>query len=77
MIEKTCRWEMRRILPNGEIDGAGSTRMLKESGRGGAIKHTNYKEIVQAFSYAAAITGDPAYAETAQLLARSQGWLSK
>ena len=77
MIEQTCRWEMRRILPTGEIDVTGSTRMLKESGRGGAIKHTNYKEIVQAFSYTAAITGDPAYAQTAERLARSQGWMPK
>jgi hypothetical protein len=75
MIEKTCRWEMRRILATGEIDVSGSTRMLKETGRSGAIKHINYKEIVQAFSYAAAVTGDAAYAETAQRLARSQGWV--
>jgi hypothetical protein len=75
MIEKTCRWEMRRILPSGEIQVDGSTRMLKESGRSGAVKHTNYKEIIQAFSYAATITGDPIYAQTAERLARSQGWL--
>jgi hypothetical protein len=75
MIEKTCRWEMRRILPSGEIDVTGSTRMLKEAGRGGAIKHTNYKEIVEAFTWAAAITGDRVYAETAERLARFEGWL--
>lgn len=75
MLEQTCRWEMRRILASGEIDVTGSTRMLKEPGRSGAIKHTNYKEIVEAFSYTAAITGNPEYAQTAQRLARSQGWL--
>lgn len=77
MIEQTCRWEMARISPSGEIDVQGSTRMLKEPGRSGAIKHTNYKEVVQAFSYAAAITGDPVYAQTAVRLAQSQGWLNK
>jgi hypothetical protein len=77
MIEQTCRWEMRRILPTGEIDVTGSTRMLKESGRGGAVKHTNYKEIIESFAYTAAITGDSEYAQTAERLARFEGWLSK
>ncbi len=74
MIEKTCQWEMRRILPSGEIDVNGSTRMLKESGRGGAIKHTNYKEIVEAFTWASVITGNPVYGQTAERLAKAQGW---
>jgi hypothetical protein len=77
MIEKTCRWEMRRILATGEIDVTGSTRMLKEKGRAGAIKRTNYKEIVEAFTFASVITGDPVYAQTAGRLARFQGWLPK
>jgi hypothetical protein len=77
MLEKTCHWEMQRVMANGEIDVTGSTRMLKEPGRNGAIKHTNYKEIIQAFSYTGAITGDPVYRETAERLARSQGWAAK
>jgi hypothetical protein len=65
---------MARILPSGEIEVTGSTRMLKEPGRGGAIKHTNYKEIVESFAWASAITGDRVYEQTAERLARSQGW---
>jgi hypothetical protein len=77
MIERTCRWEMRRILATGEIDVTGSTRMLKEPARSGDIKHTNYKEVVEAFSFAAAITGDSLYAQTAERLARFQGWVPR
>jgi hypothetical protein len=75
MIEKTCHWEMQHISADGEIDVDGSTRMLKEKGRSGAIKHPNYKEIIQTFTYATAITGDKAYVDVAERLARAQGWL--
>lgn len=75
MIEKTCHWEMQHISANGEIDVEGSTRMLKEKARSGVIKHPNYKEIIQTFSYAAAITGDKAYADVAERLAKNQGWI--
>jgi hypothetical protein len=74
MIEKTCQWEMKRMLPDGSIDVTGSTRMLKETGRGGEIKHTNYPEIIQTYVFASKITGDPQYYEVAQKLAASQGW---
>ncbi len=75
MIEKTCRWEMRHISADGEVDVDGSTRMLKEKARSGVIKRPNYKEIVQTFTYATAITGDRAYIEVAERLAKNQGWL--
>jgi hypothetical protein len=75
MIERTCRWEMHRILATGEIDVTGSTRMLKEPARSGAIERTNYKEVVEAFSFTAAITGDSGYVEAAERLVRFQGWV--
>ena len=75
MLEKTCQWEMRRLLPNGEIDVTGSTRMLIEHGHNGQLKHTNYPEVIQAFVHTALITGKPEYAEVAKRIARGQGWL--
>lgn len=75
MIVLTCQWEMKRISPDGDIDVAGSTRMLTESGRDGAIKHVNYKEIVQTFVSLSKITGDASYYEIARKLARNQKWI--
>ena len=75
MLEKACRWEQRRIQPDGKIDPAGSTRIFKEASRSGKIKQVNYREVVQAFSHVAVITGDKEFAETARVLAQGQGWL--
>jgi len=74
MLAKTCQWEMKHLLPDGSVDVAGSTRMLKETGRGGEIKHTNYKEVIQTFTYTSMITGDPQYLQVAKKMAASQGW---
>jgi len=73
-LVKTCQWEMKHLLPDGSVDVAGSTRMLKETGRGGEIKHTNYKEVIQAMAYTSMITGDPQYLQVAKKMAASQGW---
>jgi hypothetical protein len=75
MIIRTCQWEMQRISADGEIEVAGSTRMLKETGRGGTVKHTNYKEIVQSFVSLSKISGDSAFYEIARKLARNQKWI--
>ncbi len=75
MLEKTCRWEMQRMSASGEIEVEGSTRMLKEKGRSGTVKHPNTKEIIQAFTYTSLITGTPEFAEAAQRAAKAQGWI--
>jgi hypothetical protein len=75
MIDKTCQWEIRRMLPNGEIDVTGSTRMGIEHMHNGKLKQTNYPEIVQTFTYAARICHKPEYEDVARRLARAQGWL--
>jgi len=74
MLAKTSQWEMTHLLPDGSVDVAGSTRMLKETGRGGEIKHTNYKEVIQTLTYTSMITGDPQYLAVAKKMAASQGW---
>jgi hypothetical protein len=74
MIQRTLGWEERRMLPSGAIDVTGSTRVLKETGRDGEIKHINYKEIVQAYTYGSAILRDPHDHAVAEKLAQSQGW---
>ena len=74
-LEKTCQWEMKHLQPDGSVDIAGSTRMLKETDRAGKVKHTNYKEVIQTFTYTSIITGDPQYAAVAKRMAESQGWL--
>jgi hypothetical protein len=76
-VEKTCQWEMRHVLPSGEIDMTGSTRMLIERQHNGALKRTNYPEVVQAFVYTAKITGKPEYLDIARRIALSQGWIGK
>jgi hypothetical protein len=74
MLEKTCRWEMKRMLPDGAIDVTGSTRMGIEHQHNGNLKSINYPEVVQAFVFAARITGNPEFLETAKRIAASQGW---
>ena len=75
MMVRTCQWEMQRISDNGDIAVRGSTRMLQETGRGGAVKHTNYKEIVQTFVSVSRITGEPGYSQIARKLAKNQKWI--
>lgn len=74
MLEKTCRWEMKRMLPDGAIDVTGSTRMGIKRQHNGNLKSINYPEIVQAFVFTARITGNPEFLETAKRIAASQGW---
>ena len=74
MIQKSCQWEIQRILPNDQLDVTGSTRMGKDRQHNGKLKEINYPEVIQAFSYAARICRKPEYAGVARRLARGQGW---
>ena len=74
MMRKTCDWEMGHQLSDGSIDVAGSTRMLKETDRSGEVKHINYKEVVESFTFTSMVTGDPKYLEAARRIVAFLKW---
>lgn len=72
MIQKALEWEITRMLPNGEIDISGSTRIGREN-FGKNVKTMNYYEAFQAFAYAGQIV-NPDWLIYADRIARLKGW---
>ena len=74
MIVKGLAWEENFIDANGQISLAGSTRTPVEVTWTGTAKTIDYKTIIQAFSVATTLTGDPSYRVVAQQVALGRGW---
>lgn len=72
MIQKALEWEVMRMLPNGEIDVSGSTRIGREK-FGKDVKTMNYYEAFQTFAYAGQIVS-PAWLVYADRIARLKNW---
>ncbi len=75
MLRQGLRWEMTKIDADGIVSTEGSTRTGVEEGRSGRAKTVDYRELIQAFSFGAAILGDPQFEETATRLAIGRKWI--
>ena len=76
MIQRAGEFEMTKMDSQGLLSTAGSTRMGHEPGRSGKIKTVAYKEVLQAFVFAAQITGDKRFRSCAERVAAGQKWLA-
>ena len=74
IIVHGLNWEEQWIDPAGHVSIAGSTRTGVEDSRAGTVKTIDYKTIVQAFSVATTVTGDPSYRSVASAVASGRGW---
>jgi len=75
MMQRAAEFEMTKMDSQGVLSTEGSTRMGRETGRGGQIKTVSYKEMLQAFLWAAQITGDQRFRACARRIAVGQKWL--
>jgi hypothetical protein len=73
MIVKGLNWEEQWIDSQGQVSTIGSTR-TGELSRSGTPKTIDYKTIIQAFSVATTLTGDPSYRVVAEAVAAGRGW---
>ena len=77
MLLRALRWEMTRMDAPGVVDTAGSTRVGREKDREGVTKTIDYLQLVEAFVYGSAITGDPRFKHIATRVAVHQGWIKR
>jgi hypothetical protein len=75
MIERGLHWELTRVDGSGSVSTTGNSRVGKESGRSGAAKTVDYKSLLQAFTFGAALTGNQRYEKVAERIALGQKWL--
>jgi hypothetical protein len=75
MLQKGLRWEMSKMDTDGSLSTEGSTRTGTEEGRSGKAKTVDYRELIQAFSFGAAILGDSQFEEAANRIAIGRKWL--
>jgi len=75
MIEKALKWEKTHISDTGEVEVGASTRIGEgHVGRGGGEKKVDVKSLVEAYAFAAGITGNAEYNQTADLVAHHYGF---
>ena len=74
MIVAGLNWEEGFIDASGQVSIVGSTRTGTEVSRDNTVKTVDYKSIIQAFSVATTLTGDPSYRLVAQAVASGRGW---
>ncbi len=66
MIVQGLSWEEGFINGAGQVSAVDDTRTGTEVSRDNSVKTTDYKTIIQAFSVATTLTGDPSYRLVAQ-----------
>lgn len=64
-LQQGFAWEGTRILPTGQIDTTGDSRVGAGETYFGSIKTVNYPEAIRAFALFGAITGDQSYTQAA------------
>ena len=74
MIVQGLSWEEGFINGAGQVSAVDDTRTGTEVSRDNSVKTTDYKTIIQAFSVATTLTGDPSYRVVAQQVAQGRGW---
>ncbi len=74
MLRKGVGWLASRVEANGDVDGAGSTRIGIEHDRRGGIKQVFYGVVVEAFGSYAYVTGDHSYDALALRVRQSKGF---
>jgi hypothetical protein len=74
MIVKGLQWEEGFINASGQVSIAESTRTGSQISVDGTVKTIDYKTIVQAFSVATTLTGDPSFRLVAHAVASGRGW---
>lgn len=74
-IDRGLRWELTRLDANGNISLEGNSRTGKETGRSGRPKTIDYKSLLQAFVFGAAITRDARYQRAAERIALRRKWI--
>jgi hypothetical protein len=77
MIGRGLQWELTRVEDDGTVSLAGNSRVGKERGRSGKPKTVDYKGLLQAFLFGAAITGNPRYEQVAQRIAAGRHWVGR
>jgi hypothetical protein len=77
MAGKALASALPKVNPDGTVSLEGSTRVGKEESRSGVTKTLDYKNMLQGLIFADRLLADPRYRETAQRLAKGNGWLPR
>jgi hypothetical protein len=67
-LQRGFAWEGTRILPTGQINTTGNSRVGAGDTYFGALKEVKYPEAIRAFALFGAFTGDKSYTQSANQL---------
>jgi hypothetical protein len=74
MMVKGLHRDEAVISPTVQVSDVGSTETGVGTSRSGTIKTIDYKTMIQAYSLATTLTGDPSYRAVANEIAEGLGW---
>jgi hypothetical protein len=77
MAGKALASALPKVNPDGTVSLEGSTRVGQEQSRSGVTKTLDMKNILTGLIFADRSLGDPQFRNTAQRLAKGNGWIGK